>query len=248
MLQWRKFLRQLKHNKMKFCTYFGNANDNVRYKNEYDAKRFLLLKEKIATETKKNLETLFFLKQTHSADVFLLNQAVTKPLSLFQHSGDAIITQKKNVGIGVVTADCLPIILYDPNHHAIAVIHAGWRGLSKKIITETIKKMQNAFGTNPSSLQAYLGPSAGVCCYEVQQDFLSHFPNAIFDKKIIENRSGKLFFNQRAAAARELVENQLSETAIDYQNNFCTLCTPGFCSARIQKENAGRQPTVVFLL
>ena len=119
-------------------SYFGNANDNVKVQGDYDEKSFLSLQQKIS----RNLSVpLFFLKQTHSNDVYILKNTIKKPLDLFRYEGDAIITQEKNIGIGVVTADCLPIILHDKKNNVIAVIHSGWRGLVKKIITATITKM-----------------------------------------------------------------------------------------------------------
>jgi polyphenol oxidase len=227
--------------------YFGNESNTVRINNLYSDHLFLQLKNKLEKEHK--IDSLFFLKQTHSADVFVINHSYSpqSPLDIFQHTGDAIITNKHNCAIGVVTADCLPVILYDEKNEVVGVIHAGWKGLSAHVITATIQKMQNEFQTNASNLQAYLGPSAGVCCYEVQNDFLAHFPSSVFEKNIIEKRNEKLFFNQKRTALLELLDNQLRLTAINESHHVCTLCSPGFCSARIQKENAGRQPTLVFL-
>ena len=228
-----------------FSFYFGDASDTVRKNGSYSDDLFLSLKNKLHHQ----VDTLFFLKQTHSADVFVINDSsVPKtPLDLFQYAGDAIVTNKKNCAIGVVTADCLPVILYDPKNEAIGVIHAGWKGLSAGIISATIKKMTAHFQTDASTLQAYLGPSAGVCCYEVKNDFLSHFPATIFERHLIERRGDALFFNQKQTAILELLDNQLEPTAINTTYHTCTLCTPGFCSVRIQKDNAGRQPTIAFL-
>lgn len=232
-----------------FTAYFGSQEDNLQNNSNYTAENFLTLQKKLITNHQSSPESLFFLKQTHSSDVYVLrnNNHIKKPLDLFQFDGDAIITAEKNIGIGVATADCLPLILYDPQHQAIGIIHAGWRGLSAKIITATILKMHETFKTSPTTLQVYLGPSANACCYEVQSDFLPNFPNATFENKIIEKRDEKLFFNARRAAVRELLDNHVLESKIDVTHNRCTICAPGFCSVRKQKENAGRQPSVVFL-
>lgn len=228
--------------------YFGNASDNVRMQGEYADEKFLALQQKISAKIKQNIDHLFFLKQTHSVDVFVLSDTYAlKTLTLFQHEGDAIITKEKNVAIGVVTADCLPVILYDKKNNAIGVIHAGWRGLSAKIITATIIKMRDAFGTQPLHLSAYCGPSAGVCCYEVQPDFLSYFPGNSVEKNIFEKQGGKLFFNQQRAALNELLDNELLPAEMNVENNVCTICTPGFCSVRNEKEDAGRQPSIAVL-
>jgi YfiH family protein len=232
-----------------FCIYFGDANDNLRINNIYPDEKILLLQKKIMQSMNKKIDRLFFLKQTHSTDVIFLdanNQSKSAPIC-FVTEGDALITKEKNVGIGVVTADCLPVVFYDAKHHAIGVAHAGWRGLSTKIISHTIEKMKTAFNTKSADLAVYLGPSAGVCCYEVQTDFLQHLPKTVFEKKIIESHDEKIYFNARQSAYIELLDNQVKATSIDFSNNHCTICEPGFCSARTQKENAGRQPTVCVL-
>lgn len=232
-----------------YFIYFGDSDDNLRVNHDYDSKRLLVLQNKLSKKSERLLDGLFFLKQTHSADVIILNQDNKSEFlsSHFQMLGDSIITKEKNIGIGVVTADCLPVVLYDTKNHAIGVIHAGWRGLSGKIIANTVCKMKKTFGTKSIDIEVYLGPSAGVCCYEVQMDFLPHFPDSVFEKKIIETRSGKFYFNQRQSAFVELLENKVNAAAIHFSKNSCTICQPGFCSARMQKENAGRQPTVCVL-
>lgn len=229
--------------------YFGNAADDLYQNGHYAEARFLDLQNKIIEQTGEP-NHLFFLKQTHSADVVVLS-AENKPkkqLTIFQYEGDAIITQEKNIAIGVVTADCLPLALHDTAHNAIGIIHAGWRGLSKKIITATIDAMRENYQTDPAMLQVYLGPSAGVCCYEVQPDFLPHFPNTAFENNIIEKRDEKLFFNTGHAGLLELLDNHVIRHHIHTQYNQCTICTPGFCSVRKQKIDAGRQPSVIVRL
>ncbi|MCX7124182.1 MAG: peptidoglycan editing factor PgeF [Gammaproteobacteria bacterium] len=213
--------------------YFGSADDNLRNGAEYDLEKLSVLQKKL------QCANLFFLKQTHGTEVFLLKNNVTDS---FQIEGDAIITQEKNIGIGVVTADCLPMILYDPLNNAVGIIHAGWKGLAAKIITATIKKMHDTFGTKSEQLQVYFGPSAGACCYEVQTDFLKHFSETAFEKC-----DGKLYFNSCISGISELQDNHVLREHINTDNNDCTICTPGFCSFRKQKENAGRQPSVVIL-
>lgn len=231
--------------------YFGNADDNLYdAKNlHYDLKKFTALQNKIAKKNNTSIIPLFFLKQTHSSDVFVLNNTVSlkDTVTAFKNEGDSIITREKNIGIGVVTADCLPIFLYDSEQDAIGVIHAGWRGLSKKIITATIKKMHSTFNTNPSKLTAYLGPSAGICCYEVQSDFLNYFSSAILETGVIETRDEHIFFNAKKSAIDELLENDVMHDSINTENHVCTMCTPGFCSFRQQKKNSGRQPSFIYL-
>lgn len=221
--------------------YFGSTADNLHTHAEYDLKKFAAFQQKIAIDFPP---PLFFLKQTHSNIVHHLNKSLSTPLDLFQFEGDAIVTQERNIAIGVVTADCLPLILYDPHQKAVGVIHAGWRGLHAKIISATILKMKTIFNTTLSDLKIHLGPSASVCCYEVQPDFLSYFPEA----ELIEKREDKLFFNPKKAALLELASLDIADDQIDIQQHTCTICTEGFCSVRKAKEASGRQPSIVMLV
>jgi YfiH family protein len=120
---------------------------------------------------------LITLKQFHSDVIHLFDDAPADPCS-----GDASITNRPGLLLAIQTADCVPILLVDPQKHAIAAIHAGWRGTLARIAAKTIGKMQMHFGTNPGDLLAAIGPSIGPCCYEVGTEvatqFLSQFPDA----------------------------------------------------------------------
>lgn len=229
-----------------FCVYFGDSIDHISHDDTGQATAFETLKKKIAYATQQSSPTLFFLKQTHSADVYLLENSPHKDI-LFQQEGDAIITTEKNIGIGIITADCLPILLFDPINKAIGAIHAGWRGLSKKIITNTLQKMQQYYHTDCSNLLVYLGASASSCCYEVQPDFTNHFASIATEKNIIEHREGKIFFNAKNAAIAELLENNVMASNININHHCCTICNSRYHSYRRQKELAGRQASFIFL-
>jgi polyphenol oxidase len=96
--------------------------------------------------------------------------------------GDALFTREPGLLLVVQTADCIPILLADPKRRAIAAIHAGWRGMLKRIAAKTLGRMHMEFGTRPEDVVAALGPGIGRCCYEVgsevARDFDAQFPNA----------------------------------------------------------------------
>ncbi|MDP1575112.1 MAG: peptidoglycan editing factor PgeF [Coxiellaceae bacterium] len=221
--------------------YFGSKSDDLQRNGIYENSHFKKLSEKIA------VDRLFFLKQTHSKSVFYLDKMPKKSMTLFEIEGDAIITQQKNIGIGVVTADCVPLFIVDTKNDAIAAIHAGWKGLSLNIITETVDKMQLNFGTDLHDLKVFIGPSADVCCYEVKPDFLEYFDDTLVDTKIVESRDGKIYFHPKKAALIELQKTGFSLSQIDDSNHRCTICHNDFCSVRREKNKAGRQPSVIYL-
>ncbi|RCW46549.1 peptidoglycan editing factor PgeF [Paenibacillus prosopidis] len=80
---------------------------------------------------------------------------------------DAIMTDVPNVLLASFYADCVPLYFYDPEHRAAALAHAGWKGTVQQIAAETIQAMAQAYGSNPQTLVAAIGPSIGSCCYEI---------------------------------------------------------------------------------
>lgn len=121
--------------------------------------------------------TLVALQQFHSDVVCEFSSA---PHESFL--GDASISNTPNLLFGVQTADCVPILLVDPPHRAVAAVHAGWRGTLQRIVEKTVGRMEMQFGTRPPSLFAAVGPAIGGCCYEVGTEvaaaFLSQFAPA----------------------------------------------------------------------
>jgi YfiH family protein len=83
---------------------------------------------------------------------------------------DGLITDVPGIPLMLRFADCVPILLYDPAHEAIGIVHAGWRGTVSKVLTNTVAAMGSSFDTRPNALIACIGPSIGPCCYPVGED------------------------------------------------------------------------------
>ncbi|HWQ02916.1 MAG TPA: polyphenol oxidase family protein, partial [Candidatus Nitrosotenuis sp.] len=96
--------------------------------------------------------------------------------------GDALLTKTRGLLLEAITADCVPILLVDLKHRAVAAVHAGWRGTLRRIAEKTLGRMRAEFGTRPRDVRAALGPAIGRCCYEVGievvQKFHAQFANA----------------------------------------------------------------------
>jgi polyphenol oxidase len=120
---------------------------------------------------------LVALSQIHSDIIHVVDAAPEQPLQ-----GDALITASPGLLITVQAADCIPILLADPEHRVVAAIHAGWRGTLKRIAEKTVGRMRMLFGTRPEKIIAAVGPGIGRCCYEVgpevAKEFGSQFENA----------------------------------------------------------------------
>ena len=120
---------------------------------------------------------LVSLKQIHSDVIHLFDVAPSQSCQ-----GDASVTNRPGLLLGVQTADCVPILLVDPKKRAVASIHAGWRGTLRRIVVKAIGQLQMHFKSKPGDLFAAIGPSIGGCCYEVGTEvatqFLSQFAEA----------------------------------------------------------------------
>ena len=134
-------------------------------------------REKFAAALPAREMQLVTLRQFHS-DVIHVAAAPTADAP----KADALATRTAGLLLGVQTADCVPILLADTRHRAIAAIHAGWRGTLARIVVKTLGRMRMEFGTRPRDVVAALGPAIGRCCYEVDSDvarsFAAQFPNA----------------------------------------------------------------------
>ena len=93
---------------------------------------------------------------------------------------DAFITNLKNCAIGVRTADCIPVLLYDPQHEAVAAVHSGWKGTVRSISRHAIQAMHDTFGTDASDLIAMIGPGIGRRSFQVGEEVVDMFRESGF--------------------------------------------------------------------
>src|SRR5260370_15630914 len=113
---------------------------------------------------------LISLKQIHSDVIHLFDTAPSKPCQ-----GDASITNRPGLLLGIQTAECVPILLVDPKKRAVAAVHAGRRGTLTRIVVKALGQMQMQFQCNPADILAAIGPSIGGCCYEVGTEVATQF-------------------------------------------------------------------------
>ena len=139
--------------------------------------------EKVCKKVGCNKKNLILLDQVHSNIVHNVNRVTKKKLK-----GDSLITGKKGIALGILTADCAPVFIYDPINNLISALHAGWKGAFKQIISKTIKKFKIK-GSNLNDLIVVIGPCISKNNYEVKSDFLNKF--------IVKKKSNKNFFNYK---------------------------------------------------
>ncbi len=141
---------------------------------------------------------------------------------------DALITRERGQALGVFTADCLPILLFDPIREAIGVVHAGWRGTSKGIIIQAVRKLRETFDCRPEEIRAVLGPCIGPCCYEVDGPVRNAFLEAglAWERTAAPRTMGTWSLDLKKANALVLMESGLKPGHV-HTFEHCTCCSGG---------------------
>jgi YfiH family protein len=147
-------------------------------------KKILKNLETVSNKINSKSKKIILLNQIHSSKFYYIGKN-SKPNNKF--IGDALITDKRNLPIAVLTADCAPILFYDEDRKMIAAIHAGWRGAYKNIIEKVVKFMIKK-GCSSQNITAAVGPCISSNNYEVKEDFKKKFikkdkKNIIFFKR-----------------------------------------------------------------
>lgn len=137
-------------------------------------------------------ERLVMPHQTHETRVQPVDEVLlTMPMEERQavlEGVDALVTDLSDVCIGVSTADCIPVLLSDDEHHAIAAVHAGWRGTVQRIVEKAVQTMVSVYGTRPEQLVAQIGPGISLDSFEVGDEVREAFRNEGFDMLAISKR------------------------------------------------------------
>ncbi|HSU65252.1 MAG TPA: peptidoglycan editing factor PgeF, partial [Tepidisphaeraceae bacterium] len=175
-----------------------------------------------------NLATL---NQIHSADC-----VVAGGRSGILAEADALLEDTPGAVVAVKTADCIPVLLVDERHRAVAAVHAGWRGTVAGIVTRAAGAMRARFGTAPADLHAAIGPGIGKCCYEVGPEVAVHF-----------GEQGRAHIDLPDANRRQLLDAGIPAGRI-YSAGLCTRCRSSeFHSYRRDHDAAGRLHSFVGL-
>ena len=238
------------YNTSSFSIYFGDSTQSIEPQKCKSLTSSSLFAQAPFNEVQKglNLSTLIFLHQVHKADGLIIkNIKESQNLSLFCKEGDYLITNQAAVGLGVVTADCLPIVFYDQIKNVIAVAHAGWRGSVGGIAAQVVFDLQQHFSSNKKDIKIFFGPTAKGCCYEVDDPFVEKIGLGNSVKKALSKKNNRYYFDSTLYNTAELISIGFSYQQIVFDYAVCTICNNNFCSYRRQKGLSDRQITVVSL-
>lgn len=161
---------------------------------------------------------------------------------------DAVITSLPDVCIGVSTADCIPILIYDSRRKVAAAIHAGWRGTVKRIVEQTIADMKAVYGSEPKDMKAQIGPGISLDSFEVGNEVYDAFVAAGFDMSQISKQYSKWHIDLPECNRLQLIEAGIPEENISTAN-ICTMKqSDKFFSARRLGIQSGRIYTGINIL
>lgn len=157
---------------------------------------------------------------------------------------DALITDQKGIFVAVGTADCTPILVYDPAREAVASIHAGWRGTAQQVAKEALLAMQKEFGTNPKDCHAYIGACIDQDNYEVDGNVARHFAA---EHKREDAARGKWFVSLKGENKAQLLEVGVPEGQIEVSPYSTWAHNEDYFSHRKENGVAGRMLAAIGL-
>lgn len=202
----------------------------------------VLLAEKLLIKP----DQLVFPRQTHTncvADITAIPDDEIKET-------DALVTDKAGICLCVQTADCVPILLFDPVKNVIGAVHAGWRGTVKKIAEIAVQKMTTNYGTSPKNIIAAIGPSISPEIYEVGDEVVDEVTKAIsnYERTLFKTDTGKYHFNLWEANRLILMETGIQPKNIEVLGECSFTETEKYFSARKEGIETGRMVSGIMIM
>ena len=206
--------------------------------------------EYIANIIGVSVENLYIPCQIHKDRIVIIDNTFLEKSdvdkSTLLQGVDAAITNQRNICIGIITADCVPLLIYDPVNHILAAVHAGWKGTVSHIAGKVVSAIKARFGCNPSALLTGIGPCISQQYFEVGEEVARAFEEAGFDMDKIAYRnkeSEKMHIDLQEANKMTLTASGILPENIE-SACLCTYSHPElFFSARRQTVISGRMLT-----
>lgn len=193
-------------------------------------------------------ERLVASKQVHGDVIRIATESDCGKLNNFtlDYECDALITDIEGLPLMVFSADCVPILLFDPVRRAIGAVHTGWRGTALGIAAKTVRKMAEVFGCKANDIVAAIGPCIDKCCFETERDVPNAMAGALPEPERFVTQNGLKYSVDLKEINRYWLE---SEGVTDISvSDLCTACnTDLFWSHRVQGDNRGSMASVIML-
>lgn len=181
--------------------------------------------------------------QVHKAEIAVVDEQLDVDLEGY----DALMTNVEDVCIGVSTADCIPVLLYDPRQRAVCAVHAGWRGTVMRIVEQSIARMTEVYGTNPADLIAQIGPGIHQESFEVGDEVYQAFEDAGFDMNSISRKYEKWHIDLPECNRLQLISAGVPESQVSVSPVCTYMQSDTYFSARRLGIESGRIFTGIIL-
>jgi YfiH family protein len=192
---------------------------------------------------------VYTVRQMHGSRVLRIEDRENPPEEYRQAQADAIVTDQPGVAIGVLTADCAPVLLVDPEKRVIAAVHAGRQGTLMRVVSHVVSRMQKDFGSSPDDLLAAVGPCIETTCYQVGEEIAQEVSlHDFYQNGVLLHENGAYFVDLRKMNHLDLLESGVKDEHI-YDVSMCTACHPRiFYSHRKNKgKKTGRMMALIML-
>lgn len=174
-----------------------------------------------ASQVGFNSEKVVGMEQVHGDRIAIVG---SQDAGKLMGKTDGLITREKGVYLAIKTADCAPLLFYEIQQQIIAVAHAGWKGVLKKIAGKVVHKMKDEFGADTSHILVGIGPTIGSCCYHITRERLDLFKTELgADLTVYSSRQNQIFLDLSLMIIRQLVNAGIKESNIE-NGAMCTSC------------------------
>ena len=213
--------------------YCGDEEEDIRQNREALCRMLDISNDRLVMPHQVHLT-----KMARIDEAFLLMNAAKRQETL--EGVDALMTDLKDVCIGVSTADCIPVLLSDHEHHALCAIHAGWRGTVRRIVEKAVGAMTEAYGTRPQHLTAQIGPGIHRDSFEVGDEVYDAFAQEDFDMPTISIKKEKWHIDLPECNRLQLIASGLLPPSIKVSPVCTYQQAADYFSARRLGINSGR--------
>ena len=198
--------------------------------------------ESIAEMYRTTRDNIYLPIQKHTGRVMVIGASLEPVIA------DAVITKQKGLLVGVQVADCVPILLCDPEKQVVGAVHAGWRGTAEAILKKTIQTFCERFFSNPADILVAIGPSIRQCCYEVDGDVIRAVTLATGKGAYFRTKGDKFCLDLVSANQLQALSMGVPQVNV-WISDDCTFCRPDkFYSYRFSRGTTGRQAAFIGIL
>ncbi len=184
-----------------------------------------------------NMSSVVRGEQVHGVNVQFVERQENYPAT------DGLITKNRDLLLAISVADCVPILIADKQSGTIAAVHAGWRGTAHQIVTKAVEYMVEQNRSDPENIFAFIGPSAGICCYEVGDEVAKNFSKECY---VESGEKGKYKLDLKKANFTQLMNSGLPGGNVEI-SAACTICDGNYHSYRRDGAASGRMLAVIGL-